>query len=278
MLQSSKLLSVFKPDTLSGVLTLFNDHNLLYSQTSSGDRSQRTLWSCSHQLKYLGYLKLIGSGYNWCHWSPIRWDPCGALNLDVQDVYANGCTVNGTVHKVIHAKNENGLFCVHKKQVYNLVALLKQIFFMMIFCWFCSECRRPELSSSYDISGLEDTSIATCVTLQKPTPGEHVTFTRFNDSHPCTAAPGGIMQMEVTLGTGQQCGALIDLFYMYHEIHTPGSCHGKHFIKACDLMSSENDLSPCRLNCRCKEKCYGTVLASNFNNFEHINLCGILVL
>ena len=50
-----------------------------------------------HQLKYLGYLKLIGSGYNWCHWSPIRWDPCGALNLDVQDVYANGCTVNGTV-------------------------------------------------------------------------------------------------------------------------------------------------------------------------------------
>ena len=98
MLQSSKLLSVFKPDTLSGVLTLFNDHNLSYSRTSSGDRSQRTLWSCSHQLKYLGYLKLIGSGYNWCHWSPIRWDPCGALNLDVQDVYANGCTVNGTVH------------------------------------------------------------------------------------------------------------------------------------------------------------------------------------
>ena len=98
MLQSSKLLSVFKPDTLSGVLTLFNDHNLSYSRTSSGDRSQRTLWSCSHQLKYLGYLKLIGSGYNWCHWLPIRWDPCGALNLDVQDVYANGCTVNGTVH------------------------------------------------------------------------------------------------------------------------------------------------------------------------------------
>ena len=50
-----------------------------------------------HQLKYLGYLKLIGSGYNWCHWSPIRWDPCGALNSDVQDVYANGCTVNGAV-------------------------------------------------------------------------------------------------------------------------------------------------------------------------------------
>ena len=41
MLQSSKLLSVFKPDTLSGVLTLFNDHNLSYYQTSSGDRSQR---------------------------------------------------------------------------------------------------------------------------------------------------------------------------------------------------------------------------------------------
>ena len=35
MLQSSKLLSVFKPDTLSGVLTLFNDHNLSYSQTGS---------------------------------------------------------------------------------------------------------------------------------------------------------------------------------------------------------------------------------------------------
>ena len=52
MLQSSKLLSVFKPDTLSGVLTLFNDHNLSYYQTSSED---------------------------------------------VQDVYANGCTVNGTV-------------------------------------------------------------------------------------------------------------------------------------------------------------------------------------
>ena len=33
MLQSSKLLSVFKPDTLSGVLTLFNDHNLSYSRT-----------------------------------------------------------------------------------------------------------------------------------------------------------------------------------------------------------------------------------------------------
>ena len=35
MLQSSKLLSVFKPDTLSGVLTLFNDHNLSYYQTGS---------------------------------------------------------------------------------------------------------------------------------------------------------------------------------------------------------------------------------------------------
>ena len=32
MLQSSELLSVFKPDTLSGVLTLFNDHNLSYYQ------------------------------------------------------------------------------------------------------------------------------------------------------------------------------------------------------------------------------------------------------
>ena len=37
MLQSSKLLSVFKPDTLSGVLTLFNDHNLSYSRTGSED-------------------------------------------------------------------------------------------------------------------------------------------------------------------------------------------------------------------------------------------------
>ena len=95
MLQSSKLLSVFKPDTLSGVLTLFNDHNLSYSRT--GPEEVITLTRV-YQLKYLGYLKLIGSGYNWCHWSPIRWDPCGALNLDVQDVYANGCTVNGTVH------------------------------------------------------------------------------------------------------------------------------------------------------------------------------------
>ena len=37
MLQSSKLLSVFKPDTLSGVLTLFNDHNLSYYQTGPED-------------------------------------------------------------------------------------------------------------------------------------------------------------------------------------------------------------------------------------------------
>ena len=37
MLQSSKLLSVFKPDTLSGVLTLFNDHNLSYSRTGPDD-------------------------------------------------------------------------------------------------------------------------------------------------------------------------------------------------------------------------------------------------
>ena len=37
MLQSSKLLSVVKPDTLSGVLTLFNDHNLSYSQTGAED-------------------------------------------------------------------------------------------------------------------------------------------------------------------------------------------------------------------------------------------------
>ena len=97
MLQSSQLLSVFKPDTLSGVLTLFNDHNLSYYQTSSEEVQNLTLTRV-YQLKYLGYLKLIGSGYNWCHWSPIRWDPCGDLNLDVQDVYANGCTVNGTVH------------------------------------------------------------------------------------------------------------------------------------------------------------------------------------
>ena len=64
MLQSSKLLSVFKPDTLSGVLTLFNDHNLSYSRTSSGDAMQHITLMRVYQLKYLGYLKLIGSGYN----------------------------------------------------------------------------------------------------------------------------------------------------------------------------------------------------------------------
>ena len=42
MLQSSKLLSVFKPDTLSGVLTLFNDHNLSYYQTSSEEVSKNS--------------------------------------------------------------------------------------------------------------------------------------------------------------------------------------------------------------------------------------------
>ena len=42
MLQSSKLLSVFKPDTLSGVLTLFNDHNLSYYQTSSEEVSPKS--------------------------------------------------------------------------------------------------------------------------------------------------------------------------------------------------------------------------------------------
>ena len=65
MLQSSKLLSVFKPDTLSGVLTLFNDHNFILSNWSR--RSQvvnNTTLTHVHQLKYLGYLKLIGSGYN----------------------------------------------------------------------------------------------------------------------------------------------------------------------------------------------------------------------
>ena len=55
MLQSSKLLSVFKPDTLS--------HNLSYSQTGSEDVQNLTLTRV-YQLKYLGYLKLIGSGYN----------------------------------------------------------------------------------------------------------------------------------------------------------------------------------------------------------------------
>ena len=62
MLQSSKLLSVFKPDTLSGVLTLFNDHNLSYSRTGSEDAYM--MLTRVYQLKYLGYLKLIGSGYN----------------------------------------------------------------------------------------------------------------------------------------------------------------------------------------------------------------------
>ena len=69
MLQSSELLSVFKPDTLSGVLTLFNDHNLstevseeVYYESYSNSRSL-TLTRV-YQLKYLGYLKLIGSGYN----------------------------------------------------------------------------------------------------------------------------------------------------------------------------------------------------------------------
>ena len=63
MIQSSKLLSVFKPDTLSGVLTLFNDHNLSYYQTGPEDARNLTLTRV-YQLKYLGYLKLIGSGYN----------------------------------------------------------------------------------------------------------------------------------------------------------------------------------------------------------------------
>ena len=62
MLQSSKLLSVFKPDTLSGVLTLFNDHNLWYYQTGPEDAC--IMLTRVYQLKYLGYLKLIGSGYN----------------------------------------------------------------------------------------------------------------------------------------------------------------------------------------------------------------------
>ena len=43
MLQSSKLLSVFKPDTLSGVLTLFNDHNLSYSRTGPEDAVPNSL-------------------------------------------------------------------------------------------------------------------------------------------------------------------------------------------------------------------------------------------
>ena len=67
MLQSSKLLSVFKPDTLSGVLTLFNDHNLSYSRTGPEDavvNNNNITLTRVHQLKYLGYLKLIGSGYN----------------------------------------------------------------------------------------------------------------------------------------------------------------------------------------------------------------------
>ena len=65
MLQSSKLLSVFKPDTLSGVLTLFNDHNLSYSQTGPEDAMPKHMTlTRAYQLKYLGYLKLIGSGYN----------------------------------------------------------------------------------------------------------------------------------------------------------------------------------------------------------------------
>ena len=65
MLQSSKLLSVFKPDTLSGVLTLFNDHNLSYSRTGPEDARINSLTLTRvYQLKYLGYLKLIGSGYN----------------------------------------------------------------------------------------------------------------------------------------------------------------------------------------------------------------------
>ena len=62
MLQPSKLLSVFKPDTLSGVLTLFNDHNLSYSRTGSEDAYMMLMRV--YQLKYLGYFKLIGSGYN----------------------------------------------------------------------------------------------------------------------------------------------------------------------------------------------------------------------
>ena len=64
MLQSPKLLSVFKPDTLSGVLTLFNDHNLSYYQTGPEDAVQHITLMRVYQLKYLGYLKLIGSGYN----------------------------------------------------------------------------------------------------------------------------------------------------------------------------------------------------------------------
>ena len=65
MLQSSKLLSVFKPDTLSGVLTLFNEHNLSYYQTGPEDAYITHLSLMRvYQLKYLGYLKLIGSGYN----------------------------------------------------------------------------------------------------------------------------------------------------------------------------------------------------------------------
>ena len=69
MLQSPKLLSVFKPDTLSGVLTLFIDHNLSYSRTGPEDavvnnNNNNNTLTRVHQLKYLGYLKLIGSGYN----------------------------------------------------------------------------------------------------------------------------------------------------------------------------------------------------------------------
>ena len=86
-------------------------HTLELVQKKSTSKHNITLTRV-HQLKYLGYLKLIGSGYNWCHWSLIRWDPCGALNLDVQDVYANGCTVNGTVQRILSTEKYQ---CRHRQ-------------------------------------------------------------------------------------------------------------------------------------------------------------------
>ena len=87
-------------------------HTLELVQKKSSRKQHILTLTRVYQLKYLGYLKLIGSGYNWCHWSPIRWDPCGALNLDVQDVYANGCTVNGTVQPPYSGASERSLSAI----------------------------------------------------------------------------------------------------------------------------------------------------------------------
>ncbi len=135
----------------------------------------------------------------------------------------------------------------------------------------CTDCGL-ELSSSYDISNIEDSDATSCTLLKKPLDPEYIEHTTFNATSHCQPTPSDVT-LEVTLTSGTTCDNLVDLFFMYHDLNV--TCYPAQYTSTCTLLSAPYDTTLCSLECSCDQHCYGAVILSAYTKFPTLNVCRI---